>query len=63
MLRVASHPSEALSSVEEAIEEFRNGRMVILVDYEEREMKASSLFRRSWQRPRQSISWPSLGAA
>ncbi len=37
MLRVASHPSEALSSVEEAIEEFRNGRMVILVDDEERE--------------------------
>ena len=37
MLRVASHPSDALSSVEEAIEEFRNGRMVILVDDEERE--------------------------
>ena len=37
MLRVASPPSEALSSVEEAIEEFRNGRMVILVDDEERE--------------------------
>ena len=37
MLRVASHPSDALSSVEEAIEEFCNGRMVILVDDEERE--------------------------
>ena len=37
MLRVASHTSEALSSIEEAIEEFRNGRMVVLVDDEERE--------------------------
>ncbi len=35
MLRVAS--SHNLSSVEEIIEEFRNGRMVILVDDEERE--------------------------
>ena len=37
MLRVASHNSEALSSIEEAIDEFRNGRMVVLVDDEERE--------------------------
>lgn len=37
MLRVASPQSEALSSVEEAIEEFRNGRMVVLVDDEDRE--------------------------
>ena len=37
MLRVASRNSEALSSIEEAIEEFRNGRMVVLVDDEERE--------------------------
>ena len=32
MLRVASRTSEALSSIEEAIEEFRNGRMIVLVD-------------------------------
>ena len=37
MLRVATHRSEALSSIDEAIEEFRNGRMVVLVDDEERE--------------------------
>ncbi|MEE8171432.1 MAG: 3,4-dihydroxy-2-butanone-4-phosphate synthase, partial [Alphaproteobacteria bacterium] len=37
MLRVASHNTEALSSIKEAIEEFRNGRMVVLVDDEERE--------------------------
>ena len=37
MLRVASRTSEALSSIEEAIEEFRNGRMIVLVDDEERE--------------------------
>jgi len=37
MLRVASPQSEALSSIEEAIEEFRNGRMVVLVDDEDRE--------------------------
>lgn len=35
MLRVARH--EALASTEEIIDEFRNGRMVILVDDEERE--------------------------
>jgi 3,4-dihydroxy 2-butanone 4-phosphate synthase/GTP cyclohydrolase II len=35
MLRVA--PSYNLSSVDEVVEEFRNGRMVILVDDEERE--------------------------
>ena len=37
MLRVATHRSDALSSIDEAIEEFRNGRMVVLVDDEERE--------------------------
>ncbi len=37
MLRVATPTSEALSSIEEAIEEFRNGRMIVLVDDEERE--------------------------
>ena len=37
MLRVAKPASDALSSIEEAIEEFRNGRMVVLVDDEERE--------------------------
>jgi 3,4-dihydroxy 2-butanone 4-phosphate synthase/GTP cyclohydrolase II len=37
MLRVANPQSEALSSIEEAIEEFRNGRMVVLVDDEDRE--------------------------
>lgn len=37
MLRVATPTSDALSSIEEAIEEFRNGRMIVLVDDEERE--------------------------
>jgi 3,4-dihydroxy 2-butanone 4-phosphate synthase/GTP cyclohydrolase II len=37
MLRVTSRRSDALSPIEEAIEEFRNGRMIVLVDDEERE--------------------------
>jgi 3,4-dihydroxy 2-butanone 4-phosphate synthase/GTP cyclohydrolase II len=54
--------SDAISSVEEIIEDARNGRMFILVDHEDRENEGDLVIPAQWRRPMRSISWPPMGA-
>jgi len=51
------HKSPHLVSIQEALEEIRAGRMIILMDDEDRENEATCAWRPSWSRPSTSISW------
>ena len=54
--------SDAISKIEEIIEDARNGRMFVLVDHEDRKTKAIWLFLRKWRHPTRSTSWQSTAA-
>ena len=54
---------ENLSSVEDIIDDARNGRMFILVDDEERENEGDLIIPAQMATPRPSISWPSTAVA
>ena len=55
--------ADAISSIEEIIEDARNGRMFILVDHEDRENEGDLVIPSRWQRRRRSISWRPMGGA
>ena len=50
------------SAVEEAIADFRAGRLVIMVDDEDRENEGDLALAAERSRPRPSTSWPRTGA-
>ena len=55
--------SDAISSIEEIIEDARNGRMFILVDHEDRENEGDLVIPAQMCTPhRRSTSWPPTGA-
>ena len=55
--------SQFLSPPEDIIEDARNGKMIVLVDAEDRENEATSLFRRKWRRRKRLISWRNSAVA
>jgi 3,4-dihydroxy 2-butanone 4-phosphate synthase / GTP cyclohydrolase II len=54
--------SDAISSIEEIIEDARNGRMFILVDHEDRENEGDLVIPAQMCTPRRSTSWRRMGA-
>ena len=61
-VRRAREDLNFLSSIEDIIEEARNGRMFILVDDEERENERIWSFPRKWRPRTLSISWRRMDA-
>jgi 3,4-dihydroxy 2-butanone 4-phosphate synthase/GTP cyclohydrolase II len=55
--------ADAISPIEDIIEDARNGRMFILVDHEDRENEGDLVIPARWPRPRRSTSWPPMAAA
>jgi len=55
--------SAAISPVEEIVAEFKAGRMVILVDEEDRENEGDLVLAADHVTPEPSTSWPGTGAA
>ena len=54
--------SDAISSVDEIIEDARNGRMFILVDHEDRENEGDLVIPAQMATPSRSTSWRSMVA-
>ena len=52
-----------LSAVPEIVEDMRNGRMVVLVDAEDRENEGDLVIPAQMATPDASTSWPSTAAA
>ena len=53
----------ALNSIDEILTDFRQGKMVIIMDDEDRENEGDLLIAASWCARKTSISWPATGAA
>ena len=61
---VESEWSDAISSIEEIIEDARNGRMFILVDHEDRENEGDLVIPAQMADARgDQLQWPPTGAA
>jgi hypothetical protein len=52
-----------ISPVEEIVAEMRAGRMVVLVDEEDRENEGDLVWRPTMSQPRPSTSWPASAVA
>jgi 3,4-dihydroxy 2-butanone 4-phosphate synthase / GTP cyclohydrolase II len=52
-----------ISPVEEIVADIRNGRMVILVDAEDRENEGDLVIAAQMATPERSTSWPAMAAA
>jgi 3,4-dihydroxy 2-butanone 4-phosphate synthase/GTP cyclohydrolase II len=53
----------ALTPIPEIVAELKAGRMVVLVDEEDRENEGDLVLAADSSRPRRSTSWPSTAAA
>ena len=53
----------SLNSIDEILDDIRQGRMVVIMDDEDRENEGDLVMAASKVRPRTSTSWPATGAA